>query len=473
MPRVSRPRVNRVTRRVTASRRRQYSGSRYGPNVVRGRGGYWTDVKKRWSEGGGKHKSAFSGAGRLIGGSMAGGPGAAAGGLLGGLLNRALYAITGFGDYKIRSNVLLDETNGPPRVVNRGKEFVVRHREYIQDIYSASGANNGVSAFAVQGYNINPGNFSTFPWLSSIADKFEQYRIEGMLFEYKSLYSDAVVTANGSLGSIILATQYNAGAPAFGSKQVMENYEFAQSAKPSVSILHPIECARSQSVLSELYVRTGSVPGSEDIKTYDFADFYIASQGVPLGGNGAAVALGELWCTYQISLLKPRIPTASSTYVDSGFAYFGGITNNAGFQPFGTEPVPVNSIVRGDSSNLSVYLTANNTFTITLSSVPMTYMVNLNWYSMNPSATALWRGPAATLTNAQFVNSSSSGPYQNVRLPTALSISNGCNSQYFIRVPAATASAPTATVLITNSTFGADQANSVRFEGYFNAIPAI
>ena len=95
------------------------------------------------------------------------------------------------------------------------------------------------------------------------------------------MYSDAVVTANGSLGSIILATEYNAGAPPFANKQAMENYEFAQSCKPSCSVLHPIECARSQSVLSELYVRTGIVPPNEDVKTYDFANFYFASQGIP------------------------------------------------------------------------------------------------------------------------------------------------------------------------------------------------
>ena len=91
-----------------------------------------------------------------------------------------------------------------------------------------------------------------------------------MVFEYKSLYSDAVVTQNGSIGSIVLATEYNSGAPAFTSKQAMENYQFAQSAKPSLSVLHPIECAPKQNVLSELYIRPGAVPAGQDVKTYDF-----------------------------------------------------------------------------------------------------------------------------------------------------------------------------------------------------------
>ena len=95
----------------------------------------------------------------------------------------------------------------------------MRHREYITDIYSSSGPANTPSTFGNLVYPINPGDAKTFPWLSTIADKFEQYRIEGMVFEYKSLYSDAVVTQNGSIGSIVLATEYNSGAPAFTSKQ--------------------------------------------------------------------------------------------------------------------------------------------------------------------------------------------------------------------------------------------------------------
>ena len=53
-------------------------------------------------------KETFQQAGSLIGGPV--------GGQLGGLFNRALYALTGFGDYKVQSNALLEETNGPLRL---------------------------------------------------------------------------------------------------------------------------------------------------------------------------------------------------------------------------------------------------------------------------------------------------------------------------------------------------------------------
>lgn len=447
--------------------------------VIRGRGGYWTDVKKRWAEGGGRYKPVFSKAGSDIGGAIAGNTGAAIGNIGGSLLNRAIYALTGFGDYKIKQNSLIPESNSPPKVLNRGKEFVMRHREYIQDMYSASGTANSPSPFVVQGFPIQPGDFTTFPWLATIADKFEQYRIEGMLFEFKSMYSDAVVTTNGSLGNIMLATEYNAGAPAFPNKQALENYEFAQSCKPSCSVIHPIECARAQTVLSELYVRHGLVPTGEDVKTYDFGDFYFGSQGIPLGAAGAAVNLGELWVTYQISFLKPKIVTSSSSYIDSGFAYFSSPPanplpgqGNPGLSPYGTVAWSANNLVRRSDSNINVNITADDTIVFTLTSVPMVYEIEAKWYSATVDAAATWRAPNFNFINCSSVNPNTTGSYQNVLIPNAATTGGrGCSTRYFVRVPAATPSLPTATVTIGAGTFSVTQTLPVRCEMFINAVP--
>jgi hypothetical protein len=454
----------RVAKKTAVTRKRVVRAAAPVPRYkVRGRGDYKANVKSRWGEGGGSAKKLFEAAGSAVGGPV--------GGYLGGLLNRAIYALTGFGDYQVQQNVLL-ESNAPPTVVNRSnKEFVVRHREYIQDIYSLAGTANTPSGFGILAFPINPGDAKTFPWLSTIADKFEQYRIEGMLFEYKSLYSDAVVTQNGSIGSIVLATEYNAGAPLFSSKQAMENYQFAQSCKPSCSVLHPIECANRQNVLSELYIRPGTLPAGEDVKTYDFGDFQIASQGIPLGAAGAAVNLGEIWVTYQIVLLKPRIPTASAAYADSGFAYFSGVSDNAGFLPYGTDPLPFNNIIRRSSSNLPITLTATNILNVPCSSVPMTYEVEFRWYTNSASVGAVWQAPVPALTNCVFINNTTIGSYQQVRQPAVLSISNGCSYRAWILVQAATPSVQNATITVPAAGFAVDQTVGVRCELTFNAVP--
>jgi len=296
--------------------------------------------------------------------------GESAGKLLGGLAQKAIKAITGFGEYQtpsfpIESNVLI-EHGDPPKVQNNGKEFIVRHREYLGDIYSGvagSAGNAAPTPFSLQSYAINPGLAATFPWMANLGARFEQYVIEGMLFEYKSMYSDAAVQIGGSLGSVIMATEYNASKPVFVSKIEMENYEFAQSSKPSCSMIHPIECAKNQAVLEEQYIRTAALLSNEDVKMYDFGNFQIASQGIPC--TGQAVSLGELWVTYQIKLLKPRI----SSYVDSGYAR---LTATVATQPSGGfvfDPI-ANWSTKTD--NIGIKLTGTQTFTVPL--LPSTRM---------------------------------------------------------------------------------------------------
>lgn len=433
--------------------------------AVKGRGGYFDNLKKRWAEGGGSMKRQFEDAGAILGGPV--------GRQLGGLLNRAVYAVTGFGDYNVKHNVLL-ETNGPPIVANHGKEFIVRHREYIGDIYSSGGSANTPSPFINQAFSINPGQLNSFPWLSSVASKFEQYRIDGMIYEFKSLYSDAVVTQNGSIGSIILATEYNAGAPAFSSKQQMENYEFAQSCKPSHSVLHPIECARSQSVLNELYVRPSALPVGEDIKTYDMGDFQIASQGIPLGAAGAPVNLGELWVTYQISLLKPKIPSLGpASYSDSGWAHFN--TNNLVGQFTAAAPLAGGS---GNASNSLFALPQNNivgigftpnSITIPLAAVPMRYMIDLWWTGDN--AASNFNAPATgAITNGTLINASVMTGSYTIPGPAQAVACIGCTAKYFVECTAVQGSNTLCTIVIQNNgTFPA--AGNVRLNVFINAVP--
>ena len=129
------------------------------------------------------------------------------------------------------------------------REVVISHREYIGDVVSGP-----AGTFSLQSYKINPGNPLTFPWLSSIASNFQQYRMQGCVFEFKTTSADALNSVNTALGQIIMATNYNVVQGDFQSKYEMENTEFANSCKPSASMMHAIECAKHLTVLDELYV---------------------------------------------------------------------------------------------------------------------------------------------------------------------------------------------------------------------------
>ena len=406
--------------------------------------------------------SAFQDAGGIIGGPV--------GRQLGGLFNRGLYALTGFGDYQIRKNSLL-ETNGPPSVVNKGKEFIVRHREYITDVYtSPTNSANSPSPFNIQKYSLQPGDFSAFPWLSQIASKFQQYRVQGLVFEYKPMFSDAVVTQQGALGNVILATQYNAGQPAFLNKISMENTEFSQSCKPSQAVLHPIECARSQSVLSELYVRGGAVPATEDVKTYDFADFYIASVGVPTAAANTPINLGELWVSYEIALLKPVIASSAGTYVDSGWLHYTSTQTSASYSAvnaFGAAgAVPSAST----SSNIEAVL-ATNGLTIRRQPVAMNYSVQIHWLDTAGGASgASWSAPVINASSGA-TTVSGFGPYSYMQIPAVPTTANGCYVGFVLSVPAATAANQYSGFTTTGFTVPAGL--NIRYDVIVNAVPLV
>lgn len=341
--------------------------------AVRGRGAYRSEKAEKYYKKARKYKQREED--RPIGEKI--------GGFLGGLAQKALKAITGFGDYAvpnfdIEQNKLL-ENNDPPAVINKGKEFVIRHREYVGDLVATVPSAGSSSNFQIQSFALNPGDSNTFPWLYSVARNFEQYEIEGMIWEYKSNYSDAVVTSSGALGTVILATEYNAASPNFINKVQMENYEYAQSEKPSKSMCHPVECAKHLSVLSELYIRqTDSTAGlsSQDIKTYDFGNFQIATVGIPGVSTGGIVNLGEIWCSYQLRLIKPKI---NQEYMDSGYGLLQGViptTNSAG-DPFqGTWTL-------SSGSNIDLAIVNLDEFSIPRNNIDMTYMCQYWFGSTN------------------------------------------------------------------------------------------
>lgn len=237
-----------------------------------------------------------------IAGSMIPMVGAENGAAIGGAIQKGIQSVFGSGDYhitpsfNIKSNSLLTSGNTPPQFVTGDRTTRVKHREYIGDVTSST-------IFQIQNFYINPGLGSSFPWLCSVASNYECYRIKGMLFEYKSMSANALNSVNTALGTVIMATQYNAADANFISKQQMENYEYAQSCKPSESMLHYIECERGSMPLSELYIRTGVLGPNQSNQLYDIGEFFIGTQGMQQAG----INIGELWVTYDIELLKPKL----------------------------------------------------------------------------------------------------------------------------------------------------------------------
>lgn len=199
----------------------------------------------------------------------------------------------------------------------------VRHREYLQDISSSS-------AFTTQGtFYINPGLSQTFPWLSQIASSFQQYKIHGLCAVFKSTSADAVSSTNAALGSVIVSFNFNPTQPLFTNKQQQLETDFACDEKPTVSFIAPMECARSQTAIPELYVRQTGLASNQNQQLYDMALMQVSTQ-----GSQAVFTAGELWLTYDIELIKPITSLSSAGYfyhlvmagTISTSAYFGTTT---------------------------------------------------------------------------------------------------------------------------------------------------
>lgn len=209
--------------------------------------------------------------------------------------------VAGLGEYTIKKNSLMsaiDMGMSPPMVrnSNHGEATVINHREYLGDLLSGSGT---PTAFTLQSFNINPGNSELFPFLANIARNFQEYEVRGMIFELKTLSSD--FSTSFSLGSMFMATDYNVLGPAPGSKQALENMEYASSSKPSTSIIMPVECDPRNSVDTHLYVAIDEDYQGGDPRLYDLGKVYIGSQGLPVPNSPIA----EIWVTYEVALFKP------------------------------------------------------------------------------------------------------------------------------------------------------------------------
>jgi len=225
--------------------------------------------------------------------------------------------IRGFGDYSIKHNTIMSGGMSPPMITNSVVTggVILRHREYLRDISAATNFTN------LQ-FDVNPGINATFPWLSQIATSFEQYKFRGLVFEFKSMAADVVLSnaASTALGTVIMGTKYNVLELPFTNKFEMENWEFTSSCKPSCNLMHPIECAASQTPVDMLYIRTsnatqGAMAG--DLRLYDLCNFNIAVQGMQNTGQDGT-SIGELWATYEVELYKPKLEED----INTSFAHY-------------------------------------------------------------------------------------------------------------------------------------------------------
>jgi len=314
-----------------------------------------TAVRTALTEGGGALGSVV--ASRL-------GMNASAGGGVGRTLGAKLSRIIGSGDYVIGNEVAVNALINGSRTGDVNASFAstndvvrVRHREYIQDVVSGSVA----GAFTNLGLAVNPGLAGLFPYLASIAQNFEEYKFNGLVFEFVSTTSP--YNSSSAMGSVIMAMEYNPLAPPFTNKQSMENSDFAVSTRFDKNMMYGVEC--KQFTQNAYLVRYQT---ATPLTAYDTGLFQVAVQ--PASTFPTNSVLGELWVSYDVTLSRPRISPARYGFSHGMFTGTGSTgdwiaSTNTLVSSFGTlsstaytnaprPTVTIKDIIQGDVYCLTV-----------------------------------------------------------------------------------------------------------------------
>lgn len=344
--------------RKSYSRRRLYGRGNYGYGYMRpsmsGRGSYKSMLRSAARAGARWLKPRTAGYASKIGGALGGLAGGAAGtylapgigsaaGAAGGAkagqwVGQQIAKATGWGDYNLDTlNRLL-----PDRVVPMfGDDCIrVRHRECINPTLNAT------TDFLNQVYPLNPGLDGSFPWLSQIARNFEQYRFNGLIFQFISTTSDAIASSvNLGFGQVIMATDYNAADAPYQNEVQMLGSTFANSEKPSRDCLHAVECAAPDQAQKLYYIRSGAVPSGQDPRLYDLGLFQFATSRMQADYPG----MGQLWVSYDVTFVKKVMNSQLGLDLNTD-------TYNL-YPPGFTDAVPLQGFLPSSRSNIGTYIT--------------------------------------------------------------------------------------------------------------------
>lgn len=184
------------------------------------------------------------------------------------------------------------------------------HRELLATVTGSTG-------FAVfSSLALNPGVSTTFPWLSTQASGWEQYRFNRLAFEFITR------CATTAVGSVMLAPDYDAlDAPPTTELQATSYRDTTEDVpwKDQACVLdnkamHPIGPKK--------YIRTALVANS-DLKTYDVGTLHTCTT-----GQADTVAIGKLWVVYDVELFVPQTGT-SSAQLNTDLAVFALSSNQS------------------------------------------------------------------------------------------------------------------------------------------------
>jgi len=180
---------------------------------------------------------------------------------------------------------------------------VITHREYIGDV--AGNTTFGTTVFIAQ-----PGLSSAFPWLSSIANSYEEYEFTKLTYVYSN------IAATSERGRVTIG--FDPDVLDDDPVNKVELFQYAQCAEGSVwsEVKLDVKCPPRK------YTRMGPIPNS-DLKTYDAGALVVG-----VSNTATTNVMGELFVEYTVKLHTPQPSKcpgyrASKTGVSLTGSWFG------------------------------------------------------------------------------------------------------------------------------------------------------
>jgi hypothetical protein len=203
-----------------------------------------------------------------------------------------------------------------PRPGFTRRSCTVSEHEFIYDVVG-NGTNFGIVNGGLP-FPINPGQVTTFPWLSVQAKQWEKYKIHSLKLEYRREVSEFATA--GTIGKVMINVDLDAADAGPSSKtQVLDtDKRLLMDCMPCENnsivipgkIFHPTGEPK--------WVRPGGLPGATDIKTYDAGNIWVTTSGT----SDNTTKLGELHLTYVVELSVPILESTTVAPINNSVATF-------------------------------------------------------------------------------------------------------------------------------------------------------
>jgi hypothetical protein len=261
------------------------------------------------------------------------------------------------------------QRSSTPKITSASATTTITHSEFIGNVYAEPNGTHTTTA-----YRINPATSDTFPWLSTIAPSYDQWRPRQINFRYVS----SSANFNGStqaLGYVTMVPEYDVNDSIMLSRTQMEAAENSVTDRPSNNIICGLECKRASMMFGGLY-KTGAPPTTAQLDKYDFANIEIGTGGVTAVG-GTPILLGGLYVDYTIDLLKKQMPDIPAFFLQ---------TINTAAQG-AVSPKPFDATLMTVNSNIGVAYDTTTTIELPIPAGKYTVLVTVIGTGINPAQT--------------------------------------------------------------------------------------